>query len=296
MKHDVLTFIDSDTLREMLRGKELSPAIECILIVQSRKQSLISKLGALTERYQNYSEDDFDKGIYHYGGNLKFYSALKEYIARMSRFMKRTVTDSDDTVFQLSDDFPLYSPVFHTLEEAVSFLRNEKTEIRRMERYRVNDRVERPVTYLFNDSYEVTSVIFYEEYDWWIEEAFAELPHTYQAGDIIRYQDEFYVIANISRADHQTRWLKNADSGDMSLYCFGYYPDKMHPCGGSFGHYHVPLLQAEMARPEDLSEIMKPLTALSLLLKGELKITDFLESYSNGALEDLMHYYGKKAK
>ena len=40
MKHDVLTFIDSDTLREMLRGKELAPAIECILIAQSRKQPL----------------------------------------------------------------------------------------------------------------------------------------------------------------------------------------------------------------------------------------------------------------
>jgi len=31
-------------------------------------------------------------------------------------------------------------------------------------------------------------------------------------------------------------------------------------------------------------------------MKGELKITDFLESYSTGSLEDLMCYYGKKAK
>jgi hypothetical protein len=58
----------------------------------------------------------------------------------------------------------------------------------------------------------------------------------------------------------------------------------------------VPILQAEMAKADDLPEKMKPLTALSLLLKGEMKITDFLESYSNGALEDLMNYYGKKAK
>lgn len=295
MKYDVLQFIDSDTLREMLRGQTLAPAVECILISQSRKQSMTSKLSALTERYQKYTDDDFDKGIYHYGGSPNFYSALKAYIARMSRFMKRTVTDSHDTVFQLCDDFPLYSPVFHTLADAVNFLRDGKSEIRRIERYRLNDRVERPVTYLFNNDYEVTSVIFYEEYDWWIEEAFAELPHTYQVGDMIRYQDEFYVIANVSRADKQTRWLKNADYGDMSLYCFRYYPDKLHSCGGSFGHYHVPILQAELAKQEDLPENMKPLTALSLLLKGEMKITDFLESYSNGALEDLMFYYGKKA-
>lgn len=44
MKHDVLDFIDSNTLREMLRSKEIAPAVECILIAKSRKQSLKTKL------------------------------------------------------------------------------------------------------------------------------------------------------------------------------------------------------------------------------------------------------------
>ena len=65
MKHDVLTFIDSDTLREMLRGKELAPAVECILIAQSRKQCLTKKLEALTERADAYTETEFQTGVYH---------------------------------------------------------------------------------------------------------------------------------------------------------------------------------------------------------------------------------------
>jgi len=41
---------------------------------------------------------------------------------------------------------------------------------------------------------------------------------------------------------------------------------------------------------------MRPLKGFSLLMKGEMKITEFLESYCTGALDDLMCYYGKKAK
>lgn len=43
-------FIDSDTLREMLRGKELAPALECILFAQSRKWGLAKEQNALTVR------------------------------------------------------------------------------------------------------------------------------------------------------------------------------------------------------------------------------------------------------
>lgn len=43
MKTTVLDFIDSDTLREHLRNQTLEPAIECILIVRSRKCSIQKK-------------------------------------------------------------------------------------------------------------------------------------------------------------------------------------------------------------------------------------------------------------
>ena len=39
MKYNVLDFIDSNTLREMLRGKQLEPTIECILIAKNWKKA-----------------------------------------------------------------------------------------------------------------------------------------------------------------------------------------------------------------------------------------------------------------
>ena len=65
MKHDVLSFIDSDTLCEMLRGKKLAPAVECILIAQSRKQPLTKTLEVLTERADAYSDAEFQTGVYN---------------------------------------------------------------------------------------------------------------------------------------------------------------------------------------------------------------------------------------
>ena len=65
MKTSVLDFIDSDTLREHLRNQTLEPAVECILIVRSRRCSIEKKLEALKERYDTYSKEDFNKGTYY---------------------------------------------------------------------------------------------------------------------------------------------------------------------------------------------------------------------------------------
>lgn len=298
MKHDILSFIDSDTLREMLRGKELAPAIECILIAQSRKQPMTKKLEALKERADTYSDAEFQTGVYNLRDCDGFAWALKKYIAIMQETMQSVNSTEKGYTFQVCSDYERYSNIYSSFSDAVNYLRTEFSDddsfavIRR----RIDDFAEPPITFLLNENYEIVSVRRYEDDEWNIEEAFCELSDDYNIGDIIRYQDDYFVIASVSHADCHTRWLKNADYGDMSLYCFGYYPDKLHSCGGSYAHYHVPILQAEMAKAEEMPEKMKPLTALSLLLKGEMKITDFLESYSNGALEDLMNYYGKKAK
>ena len=61
MKTSVLDFIDSDTLREHLSNQVLEPAIECILIVHSRKCSIEKKLEALKEIYDTYSAEDFNR-------------------------------------------------------------------------------------------------------------------------------------------------------------------------------------------------------------------------------------------
>jgi len=42
----ITSFIDSQTLRRMLEGKTLPPAVECILIAQSTCRSVTDKINA----------------------------------------------------------------------------------------------------------------------------------------------------------------------------------------------------------------------------------------------------------
>ena len=85
------------------------------------------------------------------------------------------------------------------------------------------------------------------------------------------------------------KWLPHADCSDMSLFCFAFTPSRTHSCGGSFFHIHIPILLAERAAIERLPETYHPLLALRTVLQGNMRVVDFLEAYSNGWLDDLMH-------
>ena len=208
-----------------------------------------------------------------------------------------TESPAEQYVYLVQETDLSQETAFTSFADAVKKLRRElyDDETGSILRRKLDDPAATPIIYTIDTAGEIVSVSFYEDEDWNIEFAFAELPHTYHIGDIIEYKDEFYVVANVCYADENTRWLTHADYTDMSLYCFSYYPDKFHSCGGTFGHYHVPLLAAERVKPDDLPYDMRPLKGFSLLMKGEMKITDFLESYSTGSLDNLMCYYGKKA-
>lgn len=49
-----------------------------------------------------------------------------------------------------------------------------------------------------------------------------------------------------------------------------------------------------MKNPRSLSFTERPLKGVSMLLKGELMLPAFLESYSNGMLDDLVVYGERK--
>ena len=294
MKYNVLDFIDSETLREMLRGKDLAPAAECILIAQSKKQPVKTKLAALTEFADAYSVAEFQTGVYNLRDYDDFADALRKYIAAVQNALQLTESPAEQYVYLVQETDFSHETVFTSFAAAVKKLRRElyDDETGSILRRKLDDPAATPIIYTIDTAGEIVSVSFYEDEDWNIEFAFAELPHTYQTGDIIEYKDEFYVVANVCYADENTRWLTHADYTDMSLYCFSYYPDKSHSCGGTFGHYHVPLLAAERVKPDDLPYDMRPLKGFSLLMNGEMKSTDFLESYSNGLLDDLICYMG----
>lgn len=298
MQYDVLDFIDSGTLREMLRGKQLEPAVECILIAQCRNKPMKDKLSALRERHQTFSPAELQEGVYHLPDFDDISKAICLYIGKMDDALKLTEIKDADHVFQVEPGFQSGQSIYHSFSEAVYDLRYRNYEHKEISRRTIDSSVDPVYFYALNADYQVSGIHIssYTDQDeyWNIEYAFAEIPHDYDVGDIIQYNNNYYVIVNIVHATKETRWLSFSDYGDMSLNCFGYYPDEMHSCGGSYGHEHIRFLQAELSKPDDLPEEMKPLIALSLLLKGKMQITHFLESYSNGALPDLMDYYERK--
>ena len=300
MKHDVLTFIDSDTLRDMLRGKELAPAVECILIAKSRKQSLTKKLEALTERADAYTETEFQNGVYHLCDCDDFSDALRKYIAAMEETLALTQITDSDYIYQPYLEDVLLGNVFSSFEDAVKDLRGEFWDDEQywVVRRKINDPEAEEIEYILNADFEITSIRYSEPKDWDIREAFAELPDDYRVGDIVYCKGEYYVVTGVNHADRDTSCFENAGHGDMALYCLGYHPDKTHSCGGTFGHHHVPLLQAERVKADEMPYNMRPLKGFHFLLTGELQITEFLEAYSNGSLDDLVcflrRYHPKK--
>jgi hypothetical protein len=71
------------------------------------------------------------------------------------------------------------------------------------------------------------------------------------------------------------------DDTDMDLFCFGYFKNDIHSCGGTYGHCHIPILKAELADINSLTYSEKPLLELRKVLIGEYDFVDFIEMYSN---------------
>ena len=225
-----------------------------------------------------------------------FADSLRRYIQIMRHALDTAQKNDAEHVFQIEEDYSPRCLLFRCFADAVGFLRDSDSDAGTVTRRKIDDTDELPITYHLNDDCDIASVTLYAYSGDDIADAFAELPHSYRKGDLIVYNESYYVIANICRADKETRWLEHSDSTDMQLYCFGYYADDLHSCGGSFGHAHIPILQAELAREENVPDCLKPLLALRLMLRDEMKCTDFLESYSNRSLSDLMKYYKRRSE
>ena len=296
MKTSVLDFIESNTLRQHLRGQQLEPAIECILIAQCCTRSLIDKLEALQERYDTYSTEDFKKGVYNSWAD-DFKSTLKEYISIKHDQLAELYIVNDNEVYVIDADYSgIHMSVWKTLEATVKLAKNELeddggcTIIKR----RIDDSSYNKMKIFLNSNKEIYNISVLDsaetdfETEYSIQNAYAELPHLYKVGDILRYWKRYAVVVNVIRYETLPEYMKHSDDTDMCLLCLGYYEDSVHSCGGSFCHEHIPLLNAELCAEDELPERYRPLIAVSRLYKGELKAIDFLEMYSNGCIEELL--------
>ena len=296
MKYSFLHFIDSKTLREMLRGKQLEPAIECILIAQGKKQPLRAKLEALQERYDSFSEAQFAKGFYHVGNteyaddDTPFKMRLRCYIDLMSEMLKQAYHSENKTYYQCPESHDLRVSTFGSFAQATEYFKENDCYC--IIKNQINSPKESAIVLDLNCNQEITEIrTTHDILQFDLTDAYAAIPHSYQVGDLIRWENDYCVVMQAEHLKEKPNWLNRADATDMQLYCFGYSVCESNPLFGSFDHCHVPILQAEIVRPAELPHVQQPLLALSLLMRGKLRISDFLESYSNGGLVELMKYY-----
>ena len=285
MKTSVLDFIDSDTLREHLKYQTLEPAIECILIIRSRRCSIEKKLEALKERYDTYSAEDFNKGVY-YCREKDFKSALKEYIDSTEKVLDDMYRPDNNHVYNAHDrDDIAFHGTFDTFEAAIDGIKNSysgnefcivKARINEFEN--VTD-----ITALINENGEPYDLwnLSNDRIGWSLYGAYAWIPHRYVTSDIVvfTYDNTFAVVVEDNRSPIKTTGL---DMNDMTVRCVVFENNACHSSGGVFIQRDFSLLRIESCKESEMDECPKELIRLSHLIKGGISAAEFLEEYSNG--------------
>ena len=292
MKTSVLDFIDSNTLRRHLSDQKLEPAIECILIANCRSRSLEEKLEALQERYDAYSDEDFKRGIYNFRGG-DFRNALREYTEYKRSVLTEIHNADRNCVYAISAEYAyvdgqLRSTLDAAVREAKDTLDDDESCL--ITKRRIDEGIGNSIQIRLNENKEIydVSVMWYDDTDWDIADSYADLPHLYKPGDIVRYCDSYSVVAEVTRFEKLPPYMVHSDYTDMCLFCLGYGKDSLHSCGGSFGHEHIPILGAEICNEEDVPDYYRPLIAVSRFYRGEIRFIDFIEMYSNRAIDKLI--------
>ena len=283
MKISVLDFIYSDTLRDHLRNQTLQPAIECILIVRSRRCSIEKKLEALKERYDTYSAEDFNKGIYNCR-EKDFKSALKEYIDSTEKVLADMYRPDNNHVYNAHDrDNIGFHGTFDTFETAMDEIKNNhsgnefcivKVKINEFEN--VTD-----ITALINEQGEPYDMwnLYNDRINFSIFSSYAWIPHRYAIGDIVVFtcDNTFAVVVedNISPLTTTGR-----DINDMTLRCVIFEKNYFHSCGGVFIQRDFSILRIESSKESEMDECPKELIRFSHLIKDCIRAAEFLEEYS----------------
>lgn len=300
MKTSVLDFIESKTLRQHLSGQTLAPAVECILIAQCQSRTLEDKLEALQERYDAYTTKDFKRGAYNsFADDFKW--ALKEYIEYKAGLLKKINDTSFNgehyRVFTIeADDYEINGTICFELNRAIAIAKMLEGDDCKIIMREFNYVDIEPFIIELNSNKEINDIYISkcENVEYNVQNAYAEIPHKYEIGDIVKSGDNYAVVADVKHYKVLPDHMKYSDDTDMCLYCLGFCEDNIHSCKGAFGHAHFSILQTELCPEEELPENEKELIVLSRLLKGEIRIANFLEMYSNGEIKELLRYRRKK--
>lgn len=276
MKTSVLDFIDSDTLREHLSNQTLEPAIECILIVCSRRCTIEKKLEALKERYDTYSEEDFKTGRYWLYRANSFKAALKKHIDAKEKMLVKMFGANDDYVYTIRDACGgSNNCVYRSLNSAMDTLRTNddtkkiivKTKLDRSYSY---NQIE---LYLNEDAipYDIQSRP-YDQDDCPLQLALFSIPHCYSKGDMIKRKSDnsYAVITDILDPVH------GICNCGMRVKVITIKNDTSKCSGVLLYQEAYPLIDVEYCNADEAADCNEELVKLSILIKQGYDIVDCL--------------------
>ena len=118
-----------------------------------------------------------------------------------------------------------------------------------------------------------------------LQNGYAHVPHPFQCGDIVRQFGDTYCVLAEDPKDADGRFPHGADWSSMRLQ--GVTWDRRT---GTFAHDQTILFTrhgTELVAPADLPEKERMLAAVSLVMRGEYDLIDFLQRFTCGDREAL---------
>ena len=285
---DYIDFIDAPAVRDHLRRlPPLPPAQQCILIAQSYIRPLTDKLAALNAIRDATPPEDFSRGCWKFQCDDPFPVILDRYLRTRAERLVTFRKAEPGVVYVVESGYRNDSALFSTFDAALASVKeledDESPPVIR--RRRIDDTDGATLVAELSRKLEIAEIDVRGGPDagnmriWGgdLPNGYAHVPHPFKRGDIVRQGDAYFVLDG--RSDEGGRFSWGTDEDDMQLYGMSW--DKP---SGSFCHEHIFYTRGstELVAPADLPEKERMLAAVSLLMRGEYDLINFLQCFTCG--------------
>ena len=293
---EYIDFIDAPAVRDHLWTlPPLPPAQQCILIAQSEIRPLEAKLAALREIRTATPPEDFSRGCWTFQCADPFPVILDRYIRTREEYLSRMRKAEPGFIYMVEDANGWCGAPFSTFGAALasshkmSWNDGPPSILRRP----IDDPHGEILDATISRDMEIAEIDAkrYHDIEWArdlggeLQNGYAHVPHPFQRGDIVRQFGDTYCVLAEDPKDADGRFPHGADWSDMRLQ--GVTWDKH---AGTFERDHNILFTkygTEFVAPADLPEDQRMLAAVSLVMRGEYDLIDFLQRFSCGDFEAL---------
>ena len=291
-----IDFIDAPAVRDHLRRlPPLSPAQQCILIAQSGIRPLADKLAALKAIRDATPPEDFSRGCWKFQCDDPFPVILDRYIRTREERLERIHKAESGFIYMVEGADGWCGAPFSTFDAALasfhemSWNDGPPSILRRP----IDDPGGEILDATLSRTKDIVEIISKRYHDaelgreWGgeLQNGYAHVPHPFRRGDIVRQFGDTYCVLADDADDADGRIPKDADWSGMRLQ--GVTWDKR---AGTFARDHNILFTkygTEIVAPADLPEEQRMLAAVSLVMRGEYDLVDFLQRFTCGQRKTL---------